>query len=155
MSKIFVVYESKYGNTKRVAEAIVKGMQRVEGTETLLSEIKGVDPNAIPNYDAVVIGGPNHMGGPTRGVKKFIDKIGKLSSADKKFAVFDTYGGGDFEKATKKMEQRMHEKAPAMKIVAHGLSIKVDGMKGPITEGELPKCEEFGAQIATQLKAAT
>ncbi|MFZ1021967.1 MAG: flavodoxin domain-containing protein [Halobacteriota archaeon] len=155
MSKILVVYESKYGNTKRVAETIVQGMRQVEGIDPTLSDITGVDPNTILNYDAIVIGGPNHMGGPTRGVKKFIDKIGKLSLADKKFAVFDTYGGGDFEKATKKMEQRMHEKAPAMKAVAPGLSIKVDGMKGPISEGELPKCEEFGAQIAMQLKAAT
>ena len=154
MLKIFVVYESKYGNTKRVAEAIVKGTQRVEGTETLLSEIKGVDLNTITSFDALVIGGPNHMGGPTRGVKKFIDKIGKLSLADKRFAVFDTYSGGDFEKATKKMEQRMREKAPAMKAVAPSLSIKVDGMKGPITEGGLPKAEEFGMQIATQLKIA-
>jgi flavodoxin len=154
MSKILVVYESKYGNTKRAAEAIVQGMQRVEGINPTLSEIRQVDPDTIINYDVIVIGGPNHMGGPTRGVKKFIDKIGKLSLADKKFAVFDTYGGGDFEKATKKMEQRMHEKAPAMKAVAPGLSIKVDGMKGPITEGELPKAEDFGMQIATRLKTA-
>jgi len=38
-----------------------------------------------------------------------------------------------------------------MKMVAPGLSIKVEGMKGPITEGEPPKCKEFGIKIATQL----
>jgi NAD(P)H dehydrogenase (quinone) len=152
VSKVIVVYESKYGNTKRVAEAIVQGVQRVEGTEPMLSEIKGVDPNAIRSYDAVVIGGPNHMGGPTRGVKKFIDNLSKLSLEGKKFAVFDTYLGGDFEKATKKMEQRVREKAPAMNMAAPGLSIKVEEMKGPIAEGELPKCEEFGAKIASQLR---
>ena len=154
MSKILIVYESRYGNTKRVAEAIVQGMQQVEGTEPMLSEIKTVDPNTVPNFDAIVIGGPNHLGGPTGGVKNFIDKIGKFSQADQKFAVFDTCLSGGFEIATKKMEQRMHEKAPAMKAVVPGLSIKVDGMKGPIAEGELPKAEEFGAKIATQLKAA-
>ncbi|MGZ4904873.1 MAG: flavodoxin family protein [Halobacteriota archaeon] len=153
MSKVLVVYESRYGNTKRVAETIVEGMQRVEGIETALSEVKGVDPTAIPSYDAIVIGGPNHMGGPTRGIKKFIDKLSSLSLEGKQFAVFDTYGGGDFEKATKKMEQRVREKAPAMEMAAPGLSIKVEGMKGPIAEGELPKCEEFGAKIASQLMA--
>ncbi len=151
MPKIMVVYESKYGNTKRVAEAIVQGMQRVEGTEPTLSEVKAVDPNSIAGYDAVVIGGPNHMGGPTRGVKKFIDNLGKLSLADKRFAVFDTWLGADFEKAAKKMEQRVHDKAPAMEMVAPVLSIKVEAMKGPIVEGELPKAEEFGAKIASQL----
>jgi hypothetical protein len=38
-----------------------------------------------------------------------------------------------------------------MKMAAPGLSIKVEGMKGPIAEGELSKCEEFGAKIASQL----
>ncbi len=120
MPKIIVVYESKYGNTKRVAEAIVQRMQRVEGTEPTLSEIKAVDPNVILNYDAVVIGGPTHMGGPTRGVKKFIDKLSKLSLEGKLFAVFATYLGGDVEKAASKMEQRIGEKAPALKMVTHG-----------------------------------
>jgi len=39
-----------------------------------------------------------------------------------------------------------------LKLVAPGLSIKVQGMKGPILEGELLKCREFGNKIATQMK---
>ncbi|MGZ4905662.1 MAG: flavodoxin family protein [Halobacteriota archaeon] len=155
LSKILIVYESRYGNTKRVAETIIEGMKGVDGTETVLQEVKSVDSNTIPSYDAIVIGSPNHMGGPTRGVKKFIDKLSSLSLEGKQFAVFDTYGGGDFEKATKKMEQRVRDKVPTMKMVAPGLSIKVEGMKGPITEGELPKCKEFGIKIATQLMPLT
>ena len=152
LSKILVVYESKYGNTKRVAETIVTGMQRVEGTETALSEVKKVDRNAITRYDAIVFGGPTHFGGPTRSMKKFIDTLSSLPLDGKQFAVFDTYFKTDFEKATKNMEQRMREEVPAMKMVVPGLSIKVAGMKGPIVEGELPKCEEFGAMIASQLR---
>ena len=151
--KALIVFESRYGNTKRVAEVLVEGMQHVEGIETVQSEVKDVDLTTIPSYDAIVIGGPNHMGGPTRGIKKFIDKLGTLPLEGKWFAVFDTYGGGDFEKATKKMEQRIHEKAPMLKMIAPGLSIKVQGMKGPISEGELPKCKEFGTTIATKLVA--
>jgi flavodoxin len=151
--RALIVFESRYGNTKRVAEAIVEGMRQVEGMETILSEVKDVDLTAVPGCDAIVLGGPNHMGGPTGGVKKFIDKLGALPLEGKWFAVFDTYGGGDFEKATKKMEQRISEKAPALKKIAPGLSIKVQGMKGPISEGELPKCKEFGTTIATKLVA--
>jgi len=149
-----VAYESRYGNTKRVAETIVEGMRLVEGVETALSDVKDVDFNTIADYDAIVIGSPNHMGGPTRGVKKFVDKLGTLPLKDKRFAVFDTYTSRDFEKATKKMEQRIQEKAPGLKMVALGLSIKVQGMKGPIVEGELPKCTEFGTEIATQLRTS-
>ena len=152
MGKVIVVYESKYGNTKLVAETIIEGMSEVEGIETVLSELKEVDLNKIIDYDAILVGSPNHFGGPTRGVRKFIDKLGKLPLEGKLFAVFDTYIGKDFEKAVKKMEKRINEKAPGLKQIAPGLSIKVQGVKGPIVEGELPKCKEFGNKIATQIK---
>ncbi len=35
------------------------------------------------------------------------------------------------------------------KLVAEMIA---DGMKGPITGGELPRCKEFGVKIATQMK---
>ncbi|GAG82969.1 unnamed protein product [marine sediment metagenome] len=152
MAKVIVVYESKHGNTKLVAETIIEGLKKVKGIETVLSELKKVDLNEIPDYDAILVGSPNHLGGPTRGIKKFIDKLGKLNLKGKMGAVFDTYLGGNFEKAVKKMEKKINEKVPGLKLVAPGLSIKVQGMKGPILEGELPKCKEFGNKIATQMK---
>ena len=151
--KVLIVYESRYGNTKRVAETIGEGMREVEGIETTLSDVKDVDLATIPSYDAIVVGGPNHMGGPTGGIKKFINKLGTLPLDAKSFAVFDTYMSKDFEKAMKKMEQRIHEKAPILKMIAPGLSIQVQGMKGPVLEGEFRKCREFGTAIATKLIA--
>jgi hypothetical protein len=51
------------------------------------------------------------------------------------------------------MEKKISEKVPGAKLAAPGLSIRVEGAKGPISEGELPKCKEFGRKVATQLKA--
>jgi len=152
LAKVIVVFESKYGNTKLVAEKIIEGMRQVEGIETVLSELKEVNLEKIPAYDAILVGSPNHFGEPTGSVKKFIDKLGKLPLKGKLFAVFDTYIGKDFEKAVKKMEKRINEKVPELKQIAPGLSIKVQGIKGPISEAELPKCKEFGNKIATQIK---
>ena len=153
MAKVIVVYESKYGNTKLVAETIIEGMSEVEGIETVLSELKEVDLNKVIDYDGILVGSPNHYGGPTRSVRKFIDKLGELPLKGKLFAVFDTYlRKGFFEKAVKRMEKRINEKVPGLKQMAPGLSIAVQGMKGPILEGELPKCKEFGNKIATQIK---
>jgi len=152
LTRVIVVYESKYGNTKRVAETIIEGMGESEGIETVLSELKKIDIEKILDYDVILIGSPNHWGGPTRGVKKFIDKLGKLSIKEKLYAVFDTYLGKDFEKAVKKMEKRIDERVPGLKQIAPGLSIRVQGMKGPILEVELPKCREFGSRIASQIK---
>jgi len=144
LAKVIVVYESKYGNTKLVAEKITEGMREVGGIETVISELKEVELNKILDYDAILIGSPNHFGEPTRGIRKFIDKLEKLNLKGKLFAVFDTYIGKDFEKAVKKMEKRINEKVPELKPIAPGLSIKAQRIKGPLEEGELPKCIEFG-----------
>ncbi len=153
MVRVIIIYESKFGNTKRVAETIMEGIREVQGAETVLNELKEVDLNNIAEYDVILIGSPNHYGGPTESVSEFIDKLEKLNLNGRNFAVFDTYlGKGFFEKAAKKMEKRINEKVPGLKQISPMLSIAVEGSKGPIVEGELPKCKEFGKKIATQLE---
>lgn len=151
MVKIFVVYDTKYGNTKLVAEKIVEGIREIEGIETSISDVEKVDLQMVAGYDAILIGGPAHFGGPTRTINRFIDKLGSLQLEAKWAAVFDTYLKDDFEMAVKKMETRINKKIPRVKLILPGLSIQVKGMKGPIAEGELPKCVEFGKIIAAQL----
>jgi flavorubredoxin len=153
MVKVFVVYDTKYGNTKLVAEKIVEGMREVAGIETAIADVKEVNLERVASSDAVLIGSPNHAGRPARGIDGFIDRLSKLDLKTKWVAVFDTQGGGKgFEQVVKKMEKRISEKVPSLKLITLGLSIKVTGMKGPIAEGELPKCVDFGKKIATQLK---
>ena len=153
MVKVFIVYDTKDGNTKLVAEKILEGIGEVEGIETAISDVADTGPKAAADYDALVIGSPTHFGGPARGINKFIDKLGKVDLNATWAAVFDTYIKGDFEKSVKKMEQRLRDKGPGLKLIASGLSIKVDDMKGPVTEGEFPKCRAFGKQIGAHLKA--
>jgi len=141
------VYDSKYGNTKIVAEKIVEGMKEAGEVDTTLKKISKVDIKKIPEYDTILIGSPNHMGRPTRSVKKFINGLKKLEIKEKYIAIFDTYMGGDFEKAVMKMKSMIKEKVPGSKPEILGLSIKVQKMKGPIEDGELSKCTEFGHKI--------
>jgi len=152
MVRVIVVYDTKYGNTKLVAEKIMEGIGEVEGIEAVISDVEKTDPKKAADYDAILIGSPTHFGGPVRGINKFIDKLGKLDLKAKWVAVFDTYLGEDFEKAVKKMEKRISEKVPRLKLITSGLSIRVDDMKGPVTDGEFPKCKNFGKEIATHLK---
>jgi len=151
MKRVIVAYESKYGNTKVAAETIVEGMGEVGGIETIIRRAKEVDFDEVSKCDVILIGSPNHIGGPTRSVRKLIDKIGKLDLEEKQVAVFDTYLGKDFEKAVKKMERRINEKAPVLKLIVPGLSIKVQGMRGPVLDEELPRCKDFGRKIASQI----
>ena len=153
MVNVLVVYDTKHGNTRLVAENIADGLREVEGITAAISDVEKVDVENLPHFDAILMGSPNHFGGPARSIRKFIDKLGKLDMVGKWAAVFDTYLGGDFNKAVRKMEDRIGEKVPSLKLITSGLSIRVEGMKGPISEGELPKCRDFGRKIANQLKA--
>ena len=152
MAKVIIIYESKYGNTRLVAETIAGAMSEVSGIEITLIELKEIDLNMLNQFDAILVGSPNHMGNATKSIRKFIDGLGKVNLEGKPAAVFDTYIGNDFEKAVRKMEKQMGKTAPGLKLAAPGLSIRVERMKGPVTEGELPKCKEFGVKITTKLK---
>ena len=155
MVKVFVVYDTKYGNTKLVAEEIVEGMREEDGIETAIGNIEVVDFDLLADYGVILIGSPNHYGGPTKDVREFIDGLGKLNLEGKLFAVFARARKKSdffFEKAVKKMEKRIAEQVPDLKLMTSGLSIRVGGTKGPIVDGELPKCRDFGKKITYQLK---
>ena len=153
MARTIIIYESKYGNTRLVAEAIAEGVREVSGVEPMVRELGEVNLEEFSGFEAIIIGSPNHMGNATRGIRKFIDGLGKINLEGKLVAVFDTYMAKDFEKAVKKMEKQIGEKAPSLALAVPGLSVRVDGMKGPVTEGELPKCQDFGVGVRNRLKA--
>ena len=79
--RIIIVYDTKHGNTKLVAEKIVEGIDEIGGIETTVIDVEEADLEKVASYDAVLIGSPNHMGGPVRGIKKLIDKLGKVDLA--------------------------------------------------------------------------
>jgi len=151
MTKAMIIYDSKYGNTRLVAETVAEAMGEVADIEATVREIKTVDLTQITDSDAILVGSPNHMGKATRRTRKFIDSLGQADLKGKMAAVFDTYIGKDFEKAVKKMEEQITARIPDLKLVTPGLSIRVSGMKGPVVEEELPKCREFGSKIANEI----
>ncbi len=151
MAKVIVVYESKFGNTKLAGETIVEGLKGA-GADAVISELKEVDPGQLSGFDAILIGSPTHMGNATRGIRKFIDKLGKADLEGKLVAFFDCHASPQPGKAVGKMEQQLAKKAPGLKLATPGLSIMVTGMKGPIIEGDLARCQEFGSKIGGQLK---
>jgi flavorubredoxin len=152
--KIFVIYDSKHGNTKLAAEKILEGIKEVEGIETAIAYAKEVDLGKVAEYDALILGAPNHMGRPSRTMKKFVDRLAEIDLKAKKAAVFGTYSGKEraVDRAVKKLEHMIEKKFPSLTLISPGLSIRVTGIPGPIVEGEVPKCLEFGKKIATQLR---
>ncbi len=152
--KVFVVYDTKYGNTKLAGESILEGIREVEGIETSIGYVKEIDIGKLADYDAIVLGAPNHMGRPSQTMKKFVDRLAELDLKARDVAVFGTYSGRVRapDRAVKKLEKMVEKKLPNLKLISPSLSIRVQGIPGPIVEGDLPKCKDFGRKIANQLK---
>ena len=64
LMKIVVVYESMYGNTHLIADAIGKGLQ--EAGDVVVMPVDGADAAALEGAELVVVGGPTHAHGMTR-----------------------------------------------------------------------------------------
>src|SRR5215211_2477158 len=62
---VFLVYESMYGNTARVAEAIARGLELDDVVVTLrnVDDLAGTQADA---FDLLIVGGPTHAHGMTR-----------------------------------------------------------------------------------------
>ncbi|HTY74905.1 MAG TPA: flavodoxin domain-containing protein [Candidatus Nanoarchaeia archaeon] len=154
MLKVFAAYDSKYGNTRIAAEKILEGINEVGEFETAIGDVKEIDIEKLAEYDALILGAPNHMGRPSQTMKKFVNRLSALSLKTKDVAVFGTYSGTARtpDRAVKKLEQMVKKRLPALNLLSPSLSVRVKGIPGPIWEGELPRCVEFGKNIASQIK---
>lgn len=63
--KALVVYESLYGNTAAVGEAIAAAL-RSQGVEVEAGPISKIDPTEAEGADLLVVGGPTHAHGMSR-----------------------------------------------------------------------------------------
>jgi flavodoxin len=86
--KAVVVYDTYYGNTKRVAEAVADEL-KAEGHEVDLRSVRDDYP-APPMGDLMFVGSPIRFGGPTGRIKKFVKKLDRTAWKDKPCVVFTT-----------------------------------------------------------------
>jgi len=107
LAKVFVIYDTKYGNTKLAAENILVGIKEFEGIETAIGYLKEIDIGKVTDYDAIVLGAPNHMARPSRTMKKFVDRLAGLNLKAKNVAIFGTYSGRVriVDRAVRKLEK--------------------------------------------------
>jgi menaquinone-dependent protoporphyrinogen IX oxidase len=167
---ITVIYESLYGNTKAIAEAIAAGLQD-GGNVTLCSTLEEIDISAA---DLVVIGGPTHAHGMSRASSRQVDdkRAKPLPGTDTGLGireVIDTFAPGEgrsvatfdtrFDKpawltgsaaavAGKKLKKRGY------RMIANPESFMIDGGEGPLATGELDRARMWGKEL-TELMGTT
>ena len=99
MAKAIVIYYSRSGNTKQMAESIAKSMND-NGVETNCLIIDNIKVDDLLKYDAIVVGSPTYYGSMAAQIKQLIDESvvkhgqldGKVGAA---FTSSANIGGGN------------------------------------------------------------
>ncbi|MFH1958457.1 MAG: flavodoxin domain-containing protein [bacterium] len=73
MSRVIVIYYSRSGNTKKMAELVGKGVVTA-GAECEVKEVGKVKASDLLNYDGIIIGSPTYYGGMASEIKKLLDE---------------------------------------------------------------------------------
>ncbi len=130
--KIAILYDSKFGNTKYLAEFMADEIQAA-GHDVGLFGTKRSKPAEILAFQpkALLVGGPTHFGKPTRTLGKYIKKLGKQGekSSIRKAAVFNCYTG---DNVCKLIQNRISDAFPQIKILEKSLPIHTGGLNGEI-----------------------
>ena len=167
-----IVYESMFGSTKKVAEAIAGGL--ADYAEVSVVPVTSAGAHILDGADLVVVGGPTHTHGMSRpgarkmagkragkpgseaelvpgavsgpGVREWLASLGRLEVAG---AAFDTrlQGLPPFTGRASKSIRRLLAHHGA-RIAASPESFLVKGMTGDLAEGELRRARAWGQRLS-------
>jgi menaquinone-dependent protoporphyrinogen IX oxidase len=151
--KGIVVYDTSYGNTKKIAETIAESL-RESGVEVDLFAVKDVKKLSAKDYDFLVLGSPTRFGTMSFAIRGFLGKVKSEEWMNKPFAAFDTENPENMEKkeysaaekiAAKLRDKKMNQLLPVLKAA-------VFGQKGPLKEGEIDQTKEYTWSLAVKLR---
>jgi flavorubredoxin len=146
MTKAIVVYDTKFGNTEKIAKVLAEGMKE-QGVAVDCFKIGEVEISKLNGYDFLVVGGPTQGLGISKPMKDFLKELESAGIRDKKAFAFDTKLKSRFAgSAGKGIENRLRKLQ--MSIVKPHASAIVKGTKGPLEEGTEEKFKEIASEIA-------
>jgi NAD(P)H dehydrogenase (quinone) len=92
--QVLILYFSKGGNTRKLAEAIAKGVEQIDGAKALLKRTDQVTKDDFAASDGVIAGSPVYFGLMASELKKiFDDFVGVRKKMEGKVgAAFTTSG---------------------------------------------------------------
>ncbi|MCI4340018.1 MAG: hypothetical protein L3J73_01945 [Thermoplasmata archaeon] len=149
-----VIYDSWYGDTRRVAEEIARAIAQTTGVDAALVEVDRAGIGRVHDYDLLVLGTPNHFGGPTRKIRQLVRDLEDLGPFPGKIALFDTCYAADVGKATGKLVDLLRTVRPPGGAAPARLSVIVEATRGPVRPGELARAHAFGVEVAQSVPIA-
>ena len=162
--KAMVVYDSQFGNTGQIAQAIGRGLDVTAGSPDKIDvrQVAEVGPDALASLDVLVVGSPTQKFRPTSDTKTFLKNIPKGALKGVRVAAFDTRlteeevnsNGvlsklvGIFGYAAQPISDSLAKKGGDVVMPPEGFY--VTGTEGPLVEVELERAAAWGRQIAGQ-----
>ncbi len=144
--KALVIYDSNFGNTKKIAEIIAEKL----GMNTNVLRVSDFNMEKLEGIKLLIVGSPVNAWRPTEKILNFLTSLGKDQLKGIKGASFDTkmkfFLSGD---ASRKISRKL-EKAGA-EIIANPQEFIVKGRNGPLAEGEVEKAAKWAATIMQAL----
>ena len=155
--RALVAYDSAYGNTKQVAEAV--GGELGSSEEVQVLHVADVQPDYIPGLSLLVVGSPTQKFSPTSAASRFLKGIPRNGLAGVRIAAFDTrFTEGDIEKvrilaflvgifgyAAGPLAKRLQKLGG--ELVVPPEAFYVGGTEGPLLDGELERAADWAGQI--------
>ena len=141
--KSLVLYESKYGNTQKVAETIA---QTLGGEISCVSDFK---PAMLADLDLLVVGSPIHGWQPSADTAQFLTHLDSAVLKGKYVATFDTgfksfLSGNAASRIMKKLERAGGKQLiPTQKFV-------VEKAEGPLAPGEIDKAKAWADNLKAE-----
>lgn len=143
---LLVFYISSYGNTERMAQAVVEGAEGVPGVRVSLYDLQAMGDlpfvDLIEEADGIAFGSPTINGDAVKPVWDLLSSLAAIKVRDKLGAAFGSYGWSG--EAINMIEDRMR-----------GLKLRVPikGVRARLipTEEELDRCRDLGKQLAQHL----
>jgi len=149
MKKAITIFDTKFGNTEKIARALARGMEK-QGVKVDCVKADEVDVDKLVEYDFLAIGGPTHAFGVSKPMKAFLEKLRSVDIKGKKAFAFDTKlklffagsAGKGIEKELKKL---------GMGLVKPHVSAIVKANEGPLEAGTEEMFEQIGVEIAEMI----
>ncbi len=160
--KGLVLFRSYYGNTKQIAKVIAEQIA-VLGHEASVHDLTHKLPD-LTGVDFLVIGAPTRMAKVSRKATAALRQLRKKGFAGKPIAVFDTYGPVPADpQELAKVNRWLNPgaagilqkvaKEEGMNVYARTLRCPVEGMSGPLAEGDLRNAAAFASEFVTAMVA--
>ena len=158
--KALVIYDSAFGNTEKVAQAMGEALGSQTDVEVL--RVTDVQPEQLGGLNVLIVGSPTQAFQPLLSIKEFLKRIPTQGLAGVKVAAFDTrLSMDDIESSAGRLVLRLFVKlfGYAAKPIADRLTKKggelmmppegffVEDTEGPLKKGELERAAEWVQQI--------